>query len=176
VAATHIISIIGRKNAGKTTLTVALAAELGRRGLRVMTLKHGHHPATADREGTDSWRHFEEARAERTLFVGPETNILYTRAADRYEPLPLIRQHLHGADVVLVEGYKRSALPKIEVHREKSGPAIYDPVSPEATQWIALVTDTAHPNATCRVLRFTDTMWLQLLASIAMERALVIDT
>ena len=47
----RIISVIGRKNAGKTTLTVALAAELVRRGRRVMTIKHGHQPADVDRPG-----------------------------------------------------------------------------------------------------------------------------
>ena len=38
-----IVSIVGKKNSGKTTLTVALAAELKRRGWRVATIKHGHH-------------------------------------------------------------------------------------------------------------------------------------
>jgi molybdopterin-guanine dinucleotide biosynthesis protein len=38
-----IVSVIGRKNSGKTTLVVALAAELKRRGVRVATVKHGHH-------------------------------------------------------------------------------------------------------------------------------------
>src|SRR5207247_938004 len=48
VAATRMMSIIGRKNAGKTTLLVALAAELVRRKFRVMTIKHGTHPADTD--------------------------------------------------------------------------------------------------------------------------------
>ena len=45
MAATRMISIIGLKNAGKTTFLVALAAELVRRKFRVMTIKHGSHPA-----------------------------------------------------------------------------------------------------------------------------------
>jgi len=60
MASPRLISIVGRKNAGKTTLTVALAAEFVRRGKRVMTIKHGHHGTSADTEGTDSWRHFHE--------------------------------------------------------------------------------------------------------------------
>ena len=48
MASTRIISVIGRKNAGKTTLAVALISELARRGHRVMTIKHGHHPASVD--------------------------------------------------------------------------------------------------------------------------------
>ena len=70
MAATRIISIIGRKNAGKTTLTVALTSELVRRGHRVATMKHADHPAQVDQPGVDSWRHFHEGRAERALHTG----------------------------------------------------------------------------------------------------------
>ena len=77
MAATRILSIIGRKNAGKTTLTVALARELARRGERVMTIKHGHHPADVDREGSDSWRHFREGPAERVLLATPDLRVLF---------------------------------------------------------------------------------------------------
>ena len=62
-----MISIIGKKNAGKTTLLVALASELVRRKHRVMTIKHGTHTAEMDREGKDSWKHWHEGRAERVL-------------------------------------------------------------------------------------------------------------
>src|SRR5213079_3687086 len=66
-----MMSIIGRKNAGKTTLLVALAAELVRRKFRVMTIKHGTHPADTDQRGKDSWRHWHEGHAERVLMEGP---------------------------------------------------------------------------------------------------------
>jgi molybdopterin-guanine dinucleotide biosynthesis protein B len=66
VAATRIISIIGKKDAGKTTLVVALATEM-RRKLRVMTLKHGTHAADVDQQGKDTWRHWNEGKAERVL-------------------------------------------------------------------------------------------------------------
>jgi len=87
----RILTVIGRKNAGKTTLTVALARELVRRGLRVMTIKHGHHPALVDREGTDTWRHFNEGRAERTLIAGPDRRVLFEHAKDDYDPVGLAR-------------------------------------------------------------------------------------
>src|SRR5215212_6297503 len=64
------VCIVGRKNSGKTTLTVALAAELGRRGRRVATIKHGHHAFETDEPGRDSWRHFNEGRAEATIMAG----------------------------------------------------------------------------------------------------------
>jgi molybdopterin-guanine dinucleotide biosynthesis protein B len=176
VASTRILSIIGRKNAGKTTLTVALASELARRGQRVMTIKHAHHPADVDRPRSDSWRHFHEGRAERVLIAAPGLRVLFERAPDEYDPVALARRYLADADIVLTEGYKRAPLPKIEVFRPAVADApIYDPASPEADRWAAIVTDDFDFNATCRVIRFQDTMWLQLLATLTLERAQAID-
>ena len=176
MAATRILCIVGRKNAGKTTLTVALSAELARRGLRVMTIKHGHHPADTDRRGTDSWRHFHEGRAERVLLATPDQRVLYERTPDEYDPVGLARRYLPGADIVLAEGYRQSALPKIEVFRPavESAP-IFDPARPDAASWVTIVTDDLDFEAACPVLRFQDTMWLQLLATIAWERAMPIE-
>jgi molybdopterin-guanine dinucleotide biosynthesis protein B len=172
----RLISVIGRKNAGKTTLTVALSAELVRRGRRVMTIKHGHHPAEVDKPGTDSWRHFHEGRAERTIIAGPAVRVLFDRAADDYDPIGLARRYLHEADIVIAEGYRAAALPKIEVFRRETGDApIYDPAAANAREWMALVTDEwDRPIGTGGpvILRFADTMWLHTLASLAWERAL----
>jgi len=71
VAATRMISIVGKKDAGKTTLVVALAAELVRRKFRVMTLKHGTHAADWDQRGKDTWRHRHEGKAERVVLEAP---------------------------------------------------------------------------------------------------------
>jgi molybdopterin-guanine dinucleotide biosynthesis protein MobB len=176
VAATRIISVIGRKNAGKTTLAVALANELVRRGHRVMTIKHGHHPADADREGSDTWRHFHEGRAERVLIASPRLRVLFERTPDSYDPIGLARQYMQGADIVLTEGYKAAALPKIEVFRRGTGsPPLYDPAAANADQWVAVVTDDPDFTAECPVLHFHDTIWLQLLANLAWDRSLILD-
>jgi molybdopterin-guanine dinucleotide biosynthesis protein MobB len=176
VASTRILSIVGRKNAGKTTLTVALASELARRGQRVMTIKHGHHPADVDRPGSDSWRHFHEGRAERVLIAAPDLRVLFERTPDEYDPVALARRYLADADIVLAEGYKRAPLPKIEVFRPSVADApIYDAASPEAVRWAAIVTDDLDFDAPCKVIRFQDTMWLQLLATLTLERAQAID-
>jgi molybdopterin-guanine dinucleotide biosynthesis protein MobB len=177
VAATRIISIIGRKNTGKTTLTVALASELARRGHRVMSMKHADHPAQVDQPGVDSWRHFHEGRAERVLLVSPEMRVLFQRAPDESDPIGLAREHLSGADIVLVEGFKRSSLPKIEVYRRAVAPQpIYDSAAENADSWVAIVTDDYGFESDRRVLRFNDTMWLQMLANLAWEHALAIET
>ncbi len=175
MATTRIISIVGRKDAGKTTLTVALAAELRRRGHRVMTIKHGHHPADVDRQGTDSWRHFHEGKAERVLLVTPGLRALFERSDDEYDPVGLARRYLDGAEIVLVEGYKRASLPKIEVYRKAlPDPPLFDPSAPNADDWVAIVTDDQPIDAPCPVLHFQDTMWLQLLATLAWERSVLV--
>jgi molybdopterin-guanine dinucleotide biosynthesis protein MobB len=176
VATTRIISVVGRKDAGKTTLAVALASELVRRGHRVMTIKHGHHPADADRRGSDTWRHFHEGRAERVLIASPELRVLFERSPDEYDPIALTRRYMQGADIVLTEGYKASTLPKIEVFRRAAASQpLYDPQAPNAGQWVAVITDDPEFTADCTVLHFHDTMWLQLLANLAWDRALVLD-
>ena len=173
----RIITVIGRKDAGKTTLTVALASEFARRGRRVMTIKHGHHPADVDRPGSDTFRHFREAKAERTLIAGPDIRVLFERTPDDYDPVGLARRYMEGADIVLCEGYKRAPLPKIEVWRKAvGGRPLHDPAAPNAAEWVALVSDDheAGADARCPVLAFSDTNWLQTLANIAWERALVL--
>jgi molybdopterin-guanine dinucleotide biosynthesis protein B len=152
---------------------VALAAELARRGRRVMTMKHAHHPAELDREGTDSSRHFNEGRAERTLLVAPDIQVLFSRASDRYDPIALAREHLSGGEIVLVEGFKHAPLPKIEVYRPSvAKEPLYDSALPNAADWAAVVTDDPYYECACRIIRFQDTMWLQLLASLTLERAI----
>jgi molybdopterin-guanine dinucleotide biosynthesis protein MobB len=174
----RIISVIGRKNAGKTTLTVALAAELVRRGRRVMTIKHGDHPADVDRPGSDTYRHFNEGRAERTLIAAPSIRVLFERTADDYDPIGLARRYMDGADLVLCEGFKLAPLPKIEVWRRAvADRPLYDPAAPNASEWLAIMTDdrgalSVEPR--CPVLSFGDTNWLQTLANLAWERALVL--
>jgi len=125
------ICVVGRKNSGKTTLVVALTAELGRRGWRVATIKHGHHAFESDEPGRDSWRHFNEGGAEASIMCGTGKVALTLRIPGEPEPEALIRDFYSGRgyDLVLVEGWKHGSLPKIEVHshevheRPLSGPS-----------------------------------------------------
>jgi molybdopterin-guanine dinucleotide biosynthesis protein MobB len=155
---------------------VALAAELVRRGQRVMTIKHGHHPVDADRTGSDSWRHFNEGKAERVLLASPEHRVLFERSPDLYDPVGLARRYMEGADIVLTEGYKEASLPKIEVYRRGAGSSpLYEAAAPNADQWVAIVTDDPQFHADCQVLHFYDTIWLQLLANLALEHSAPLD-
>ena len=90
----------------------------------------------------DSWRHFHEGRAERVLLVSPELRVLFDRTPEEYDPIGLAREYLAGADIVLVEGFKRSPLPKIEVYRRAvAAEPIYQAGAPNADLWVAIVTD-----------------------------------
>ena len=170
-----MMSVIGRKNAGKTTLLVALAAELARRKFRVMTIKHGTHPADTDQRGKDSWRHWHEGHAERVLMEGPGQRVLWEKTEAESDPVALARRYLDGADIVLVEGYKRAALPKIEVYRLAAGAApLFDPAVHTATDWVAMVTDNPAYRAEFPVFRFSDTAWLVTLANLAWDRAKIL--
>jgi molybdopterin-guanine dinucleotide biosynthesis protein MobB len=174
VAATRIISIIGKKDAGKTSLVVALATEL-RRKHRVMTLKHGTHAADLDQRGKDTWRHWHEGKAERVLLESPGARVLFEHTDHQADPVTLARRYLDGADIVLAEGFSAYPLPKIEVFRTVCGDApIYDPARPNADQWVAMITDHPTFRAPFPVFRFNDTSWLVALATLAWDRAQIL--
>lgn len=175
MAASRIISIIGKKDAGKTTLIVALATEM-RRKLRVMTLKHGTHAADMDQRGKDTWRHWNEGKAERVLLEAPGERVLFERTDHDADPIALAKRYLDGADIVLAEGFSAYPLPKIEVYRMACGDKpIYDPSRDNADQWVAMLTDNPAFRAPFPVFRFSDTSWLVSLANLAWDRATILS-
>ena len=174
MAATRIVSIIGRQNAGKTTLLVALANELRRRTFRVMTIKHATHPMQLDTEGKDTWRHFQEAHAERVLLEAPGERVLFERTTDPGDPIALAERYLTGADIVLCEGFTSAPLPKIEVSRRVAGAPLWKPGTENGRHWIAMVTDDASFRADFPVFRFSDTSWLVTLGNVAWDRARIL--
>jgi molybdopterin-guanine dinucleotide biosynthesis protein B len=92
----RVFGITGWKNAGKTTLVEGLVRELVRRGLKVATVKHAHHDFDID-QPSRRWALIHELRDE----VEPELSALLAK--------------LSPCDLVLVEGFKRDAHPKLEV-------------------------------------------------------------
>lgn len=112
-----IYGITGWKNCGKTGLTERLVAEFTRRGLRVATIKHAHHHADIDQPGTDSHRH-RVAGAGQVLLATSQRWALMTELAGAPEPgVEDLVARLDPHDLVLIEGYKAGAHPKVECHR-----------------------------------------------------------
>jgi molybdopterin-guanine dinucleotide biosynthesis protein MobB len=137
-----LVSIVGKKKSGKTTLVEALVAELVRRGLRVGTIKHGHH-FDLDTPGTDSWRH-RAAGSARTVLAGPDGFAVVGGWPEGRPagPLELAVRHLGDVDVVVVEGFKAEPVPKIEIFRRAAHPdPVFPPGSEGADRVIAVVTD-----------------------------------
>jgi molybdopterin-guanine dinucleotide biosynthesis protein B len=112
-----ILSVVGRSNSGKTTLLEKLIREFTARGRRVGTIKHHYHgPVTVDVPGKDSWRH-RQAGACAVALLSPGTVFLVRDGADDLSLETLTHLGLWGVDLVLTEGFKSSAMPKIEVSR-----------------------------------------------------------
>ena len=171
-----MISVVGRKNSGKTTLVVALVREFVRRGHRAGTIKHGHHAAVVDQEGKDTWRHFHEAQAERTMIESPGNRVLFERASEVAAPTDLVRDYMQELDVVVLEGFKRFSIPKIEVHRTAVHPEpLFDPKQADAGDWVAMVTDDQSLRLPFPCFVFTDTSWFTSLAHLAWEHAMQIE-
>ena len=160
-----MVAIIGRKHSGKTTLVVRLAAELHRRGHRVMTIKHGAHTFNIDPSTTDTYRHYHEGHSERVAMVAPDKFALITRWSDEVSAEEIAKRYMSDADIVICEGFKKSALPKIEIHRRDAhrAPLLGDS-EVDASTYRAVVTDDASIGADLRLFHLHQDNWLESLA------------
>lgn len=117
---TAVICVVGRKNAGKTTLIERLLPELIARGRRVATIKHDAHEFEIDLPGKDTWRHRQAGSS--TTIIASSSKVAMVRKTDREAELDeLLGLVDRSYDLVLVEGMRRSARPKILVHRPELG-------------------------------------------------------
>lgn len=149
-----VVGIAGWKNSGKTTLTVRLIAEFTRRGLRVASLKHAHHDFQVDEAETDSARH-RRAGAQQVGIVSEHRWALIRELGPAPEPrLEDMLAKLDPCDVVIVEGYKRAPIPKIEVRRADS--TTRTPLSDDDPRVIAIAADHPVPEARIPVFGLDD--------------------
>lgn len=164
-----MLAVIGKKHSGKTTLCVRLCAALAARGHRVMSIKHGTHTFNIDPSTTDTYRHYHEGRSERVAMASPDKFALVVRWERELGPEEIAARFMADADVVVCEGFKRSALPKVEVFRRAAHAApLYDAdAEPEAAaRYIAVVTDDPTFTAGVPVVSLADAAWLERLADL----------
>lgn len=175
MAGTRVMSIVGRKNSGKTSMVVALCGEFVKRGHKVGTIKHGHHPAMVDVEGKDTWRHFHEGKAHKTLIDSPNVRAMFERT-DGGDPIELVRTYMDDSDIVLIEGFKKAPIPKVEVYRSGvSEQLLYQKAGDLAPYWVAVVTDDRQLSVPVPVFHFGDTSWLVNLCYVVWDQALKVE-
>ena len=130
-----IVSVVGRSNSGKTTLLEELIVELKRRGYTVAAVKHSGSGFQLDHPGKDSWR-FAEAGSDAIMLASPN-GLAFLQKASHPPTFEEVIDFLGNRyDFILVEGFKESDAPKIEVHRKELGSLV---TSPE--KLFAVVTD-----------------------------------
>ncbi len=110
-----ILCIYGKSKSGKTTLMEKLIKRLIESGYSVATVKHIKEEGfTIDTKDKDTWRH---SRAGAGLIVASsdeETSFIVKKAMDIEKIADLIEKN-SDFDIILVEGFKRSAMPKVAV-------------------------------------------------------------
>jgi molybdopterin-guanine dinucleotide biosynthesis adapter protein len=119
--------ITGWKNAGKTSLIERLVAEFVARGLRVSTLKHAHHTFEIDHEGRDTFRHRSAGAAEVLVSSGTRWALMSELRGDPEPALDELIAKMTPVDLVLIEGWKASPHPKLEVWRAETGHPLIAP-------------------------------------------------
>jgi molybdopterin-guanine dinucleotide biosynthesis adapter protein len=149
----RIIGLAGWSGSGKTTLVTSVIPVLRRRGLKVATVKHAHHDFDIDQPGKDSWRHRQAGASEVAVVSSRRWAIVHELGAEPEPPLAEVLAKLSPADLVIVEGFKRHAHPKLEVYRAAVGkPLLY----PDDDCIVAIATDAPLPQAQLPVLRLDD--------------------
>lgn len=128
-----IVAISGVKNSGKTTLIEALLPHLNAAGLQVAVIKHDGHTFTPDAPDTDTGRHLQAGACGTAIFDGATCQVVRRGGYDERDLIPLFPQ----ADLILLEGFKHSPYPKLEVIRGgNSAQSVCDPAT-----LLGLVTD-----------------------------------
>ncbi len=113
-----VVSFVGKKKSGKTTVLLGVIKELRDRGYRVAVLKHDSHGFDIDIPGTDSYR-FKELGTEVVGLSSPWSYVWQVKPAAEPPLGELIRQIREPVDVVITEGFKQQAAPKIEISRRE---------------------------------------------------------
>jgi len=116
-----VFGFAGYSGSGKTTLIENVIPVLVEQGLRVSLVKHAHHAFDVDQPGKDSYRH-RKAGATEVMLTSAKRWVLMHEIIDQPEPeLPQQLSHMSPCEIVLVEGFKKQPMPKLEIHRKAHG-------------------------------------------------------
>ena len=144
-----IFGLAGWSGSGKTTLVARLIPEIAARGLTVSTVKHAHHAFDPDLPGKDSHTH-RMAGAREVMVSSSQRWAHINELAGAPEPtLDELIARMSPVDLLLVEGFKRAPIPKIEVWRAANGKPLLHPEDPHI---VAIASDAPVPGTSLPVL------------------------
>jgi molybdopterin-guanine dinucleotide biosynthesis protein B len=164
----RIIGLAGWSGSGKTTLITKLVPCLIGRGLRVSTLKHAHHGFDLDKPGKDSFMHREAGATEVIISSAKRWAILHELREEEEWDLAHLAAKMSPVDLVLVEGFKRDAFPKLEIHRAANGKPL---IQPEDPYIVAVAADTG-VEAAVPVIDLND---IDAIADLLLQHAVAIS-
>jgi molybdopterin-guanine dinucleotide biosynthesis protein B len=166
--AMRIIGLAGWSGSGKTTLITKLIPRLIARGVKASTLKHAHHGFDLDQPGKDSFVHRAAGATEVIISSAKRWAILHELRDEPEWDLRALVAKMSPVDLVLVEGFKRDAFPKLEIHRAANGKPLIHPEDPHI---IAVASDIALPQAKVPVIDLND---IEAIADLLLTRAVAI--
>ena len=165
----RIVGLAGWSGSGKTTLITKVIPVLVGRGLKIATVKHAHHEFDLDQPGKDSWLHRAAGASEVMVASSRRWALIHELRGEPEPPLKDLLAKLSPADLIIVEGFKRHAHPKLEVYRASVGkPLLY----PGDDCIVAIASDGHLPQAPLPVLPLDD---IEGIANVLQAEALPLD-
>jgi molybdopterin-guanine dinucleotide biosynthesis protein B len=149
----RIFGLAGWSGSGKTTLMTALIPEFVSRGVTVSTVKHAHHAFDIDQPGKDSWRHRQAGAREVVVSSDHRWALMHELRGSPEPSLDELVGRMSPVDLVLVEGFKRYAHPKIEVYRRSVAKPL---LHPEDVHVVAIASDESLPEFSVPWLPLSD--------------------
>jgi molybdopterin-guanine dinucleotide biosynthesis adapter protein len=125
-----IFGIAGYSGSGKTTLIERLIPLFTGRGLRVSLIKHAHHKFDIDHPGKDSYRHRHAGCSEVLIASSARWALMHELRGAAEPALDELIERISPCDLVLIEGFKREPIPKLEIHRSVVGEPLMFPQDP----------------------------------------------
>jgi molybdopterin-guanine dinucleotide biosynthesis protein B len=163
-----VIGIAGWSGAGKTTLLTRVIPCLTARGMRVSTIKHAHHDFDVDQPGKDSHTHRTAGATEVLVSSANRWALMHEMRGEGEMALDALLAKLSLVDLVLVEGFKKQAHPKLEVYRAAVGKPLLHPEDPN----IVAIASDGKVAASVSVVSLDD---IEAVADILVEKSASLD-
>lgn len=166
----RVFGITGYSGSGKTTLIEGIVPRIIARGYSVSLIKHAHAGFDIDRPGKDSYRHREAGCREVLLASESRWVLMHERRAPGELDIDAHIARLSPCDLILVEGYKETQIPMLEVHRPAHGKP---PLFPYYSSIVAIACDAPVDTALMRIdLNDHEAVTNFVLRAVQLEQAL----